>query len=104
MGVENPPPPAEAWQLRPAPAVGVPLGLRLQRAGRRAGLHPAKRPAARGHPSQQQDVGGEESDDVSRFHELMVKPWVPAEGIVEGLGDRDTSSRAARKLALRVFL
>jgi len=34
----------------------------------------------------------------------MVKPWVPAEGIVENLGDRDTTSRAARKLALRVFL
>ena len=41
---------------------------------------------------------------MSRFHELMVKPWVPAEGIVENLGDRDTTSRAARKLALRVFL
>ena len=34
----------------------------------------------------------------------MVKPWVPAEGIVEDLGDRDTSHRAAKKLALRVFL
>ena len=41
---------------------------------------------------------------MSMFHQLMVKPWVPAEGIVENLGDRDTSSRAARKLALRVFL
>ena len=41
---------------------------------------------------------------MSRFHELMVKPWVPAEGIVENLGDKDTTSRAARKLALRVFL
>src|SRR5260370_36044560 len=38
------------------------------------------------------------------FHQVMVKPWVPAEGIVEGLGDRDTSHRAAKKLALRVFL
>jgi cytochrome c oxidase subunit 3 len=38
------------------------------------------------------------------FHQLMVKPWVPAEGIVENLGDRDTSHRAAKKLALRVFL
>jgi len=41
---------------------------------------------------------------VSTFHELMVKPWVPAEGLVENLGHRDTSSRAAKKLALRVFL
>jgi len=38
------------------------------------------------------------------FHQLMVKPWVPAEGLVENLRDRDTSTRAAKKLALRVFL
>src|SRR3989442_15251282 len=99
----NPSHPTEAWQLRPDAAVGVPLGLRLQRAGRRPGLHTAKRPAARGHPYQQQDVGGEESNDVSRFHQLMLKPWVPAAGIVEDLGERDTSSRSARKLALRVL-
>src|SRR5256885_6206558 len=34
----------------------------------------------------------------------LFRSWVPAEGIVEDLGARDTSSRAARKLALRVFL
>jgi cytochrome c oxidase subunit 3 len=38
------------------------------------------------------------------FHQLMVKPWVPAEGLVGNLRDRDTSYRAAKKLALRVFL
>jgi cytochrome c oxidase subunit 3 len=38
------------------------------------------------------------------FHQLMVKPWVPAEGIVGNLRDRGTASRAAKKLALRVFL
>jgi len=38
------------------------------------------------------------------FHELMVKPWVPAEGLVGNLRDRDASFRAAQKLALRVFL
>jgi len=38
------------------------------------------------------------------FHQLMVKPWVPAEGLLENLRDRDTSTRAAKKLALKVFL
>jgi cytochrome c oxidase subunit 3 len=38
------------------------------------------------------------------FHQLMVKPWVPAEGLVGNLRDRDTSYRAAKKVALRVFL
>jgi len=34
----------------------------------------------------------------------MVKPWVTAEGSVENLRDGRTSSRAAKKLALKVFL
>ncbi len=38
------------------------------------------------------------------FHQLMVEPWVPAEGLVGNFRDRDTASRAAKKLALRVFL
>jgi cytochrome c oxidase subunit 3 len=41
---------------------------------------------------------------VNVFDQLMVKPWVTAEGPVENLRDRDTASRAAQKLALRVFL
>jgi cytochrome c oxidase subunit 3 len=41
---------------------------------------------------------------VGIFHQLTVKPWVTAQGPVENLRDRGTSSRAARKLALRVFL
>ena len=41
---------------------------------------------------------------MSTFHERMVKPWAPAQGLLENLGDRDTSSRAARRLALKVFL
>ena len=44
-GVANPGHAAEARQLRPDAAGGLSLGLRLQRAGRRRGLHPAK-PAA----------------------------------------------------------
>ena len=38
---------AEARQLRQGAAGGLPLGLRLQRAGRQAGLHPAERAAER---------------------------------------------------------
>ena len=41
---------------------------------------------------------------MSMFHQLMIKPWVTAEGEVENLRDRRTSSRAAKKLALRAFL
>jgi len=41
---------------------------------------------------------------VGMFHQLMVEPWVPAEGLVGNFRDRDTASRAAKKLALRVFL
>jgi cytochrome c oxidase subunit III len=41
---------------------------------------------------------------VNIFHQIMVKPWVTAEGAIENLRDRGTSSRAARKTALRVFL
>jgi len=41
---------------------------------------------------------------VSMFRQLMVKPWVTAEGTVENLRDRRTSSRAAKKLALKAFL
>ncbi len=41
---------------------------------------------------------------MSMFHQLMVKPWVTAEGAVEDLRNGDASSRAAKKLALRVFL
>jgi len=41
---------------------------------------------------------------VSMFRQLMVKPWVTAEGTVENPRNRGTSSRAAKKLALRVFL
>ncbi len=38
------------------------------------------------------------------FQQLMAKPWVTAEGTFEPLRDRGTSSRLAKKLALRVFL
>jgi len=38
------------------------------------------------------------------FQQLMAKPWVTAEGTFEPLRDRGTSSRVAKKLALRVFL
>lgn len=41
---------------------------------------------------------------MSIFHQLTVKPWVTAQGTVEYLRDRGTSSRPATKLALRVFL
>ncbi len=41
---------------------------------------------------------------MSKFHQLMVKPWVTAEGTVEPLRDRRTPSRAEKRLALRVFL
>jgi len=41
---------------------------------------------------------------VSMFRQLMVKPWVTAEGTVENLRDRRTAFRAAKKLALTVFL
>lgn len=41
---------------------------------------------------------------MSMFRQLMVKPWVTAGGTVENPRDRGTSSRAAKKLALRVFL
>jgi cytochrome c oxidase subunit 3 len=41
---------------------------------------------------------------VSIFHQLTIKPWVTAQDTVENLRARDTSSRPATKLALRVFL
>ena len=41
---------------------------------------------------------------MSMFHQLMVKPWVTAEGTVEYLRDKRTASRTAKKLALTVFL
>ena len=41
---------------------------------------------------------------MSMFQQLMAKPWVTAEGTFEPLRDRGTSSRVAKKLALRVFL
>ena len=41
---------------------------------------------------------------MSIFHQLTIKPWVTAQGAVENLRDRDTSSRLVTKLALRVFL
>ena len=41
---------------------------------------------------------------MSMFQQLMAKPWVTAEGTFEPLRDRGTSSRLAKKLALRVFL
>lgn len=41
---------------------------------------------------------------MSMFRQLMVKPWVTAEGTVESPRGRGTSSRAAKKTALRVFL
>jgi len=101
IGVQTPHT-AEAWQLRPT----LPLVYRwaydysvpgadqdfIRKTSRR------ERP-----PDWQQDVGGEESNDVSRFHELMVSLGCPPR-VRRNLGDRDTSSRAARKLALRVFL
>jgi cytochrome c oxidase subunit 3 len=40
---------------------------------------------------------------VSIFHQLTVKPWMTAQGTVEYLRDRGTSSRPTT-LALRVFL
>jgi len=41
---------------------------------------------------------------MSVFHELMVKPWVATEAAVENVRDRDEAYRAAKRLALRVFL
>jgi cytochrome c oxidase subunit 3 len=41
---------------------------------------------------------------VNIFHELTVKPWATDQGKVDDLHAGRTSSRAAKKLALRVFL
>ncbi len=45
LGVADPRYSAEARQLRQDAAAGLPLAIRLQRAGRQGGLHPAERPA-----------------------------------------------------------
>jgi len=41
---------------------------------------------------------------VSIFHELTVKPWTTVQGKVDDLHAGRTSNRAAKRLALRVFL
>jgi len=41
---------------------------------------------------------------VNIFHELTVKPWAAEQGRIDDLHAGDTSSRAAKRLALRVFL
>jgi cytochrome c oxidase subunit 3 len=41
---------------------------------------------------------------VSIFHELTVKPWTTGQGKVDDLHAGRTSNRAAKRLALRVFL
>ena len=41
---------------------------------------------------------------MSMFNQLMAIPWVTAQGKVDDLHAGRTSPRAAKKLALRVFL
>jgi len=41
---------------------------------------------------------------VSIFHELTVKPWTTGQGKIDDLHAAPTSNRAAKQLALRVFL
>jgi cytochrome c oxidase subunit 3 len=41
---------------------------------------------------------------MSMFQQLMAKPWVATEAAVENIRDSDEAYRAAKRLALRVFL
>ena len=41
---------------------------------------------------------------MSIFHELTVKPWTTGQGEIDDLHAAPTSKRAAKRLALRVFL
>ena len=41
---------------------------------------------------------------MSIFHQLTAKPWLTTGGALEDLRDREAASRAARKVALVIFL
>ena len=111
---QTPRDPAGAWQLGPGAAGGLSLGLRLQRAGRAAGLHPAERAARPRRPGLRRHDRGHHRSIPGRGrrdrHLVAVAPAAGRQAVAGGGRDRRPFRARARracrtaKIGLGVFL